>query len=184
MTKIITLHLEDHGQDFLWFKLKGAEIVDCGPFQASHWVGRHIAKAGQPEAAQIAWAKGDVILFPDSGRTLNYPVAKVEGQDDDQDGGEVSLPILSPGEMTLLELLSSTDETPIHNRRDQIVAGNLEAKGLANVAHCRVRGSTLRGYASITAEGRQVINDLATTASAAACSDGLRPAVKYGPVVE
>ena len=174
MDSIITLHLEDHGQDFLWFQVKDGQIVDCGPFQASTWVGMTIAKAGHAEGEQIAWAKGDTILFTDSGRTLKYPVAKVEGQDE----GELSFPILSTGEVTLLGLLAGTDEVAIHNKPDAVTAANLDAKGLAHWREQRTAGTDLRGYASATLSGREFANAMARFATAALCADGLRVSSK------
>jgi len=40
MAKHRKLHFEDQGQDFLWWEINDQdEVVDCGPFQASVWVG-------------------------------------------------------------------------------------------------------------------------------------------------
>lgn len=72
----IKLHLEDQGQDFLWFIVEGRTIVDCGPFQYSVWVGRKV----DPSTAK--WRKGSRVDFPPQRGTramrLNYPVVKVE----------------------------------------------------------------------------------------------------------
>lgn len=40
MPKITRIHFEDWGQDFLWWDIDPeGNVVDCGPFQASVWVG-------------------------------------------------------------------------------------------------------------------------------------------------
>lgn len=40
MVKRQRIHFEDQGQDFLWWDINELdEVIDCGPFQASVWVG-------------------------------------------------------------------------------------------------------------------------------------------------
>lgn len=37
------IHFEDNGQDFLWWTLDvEGNVIDCGPFQYSIWVGSHV----------------------------------------------------------------------------------------------------------------------------------------------
>jgi len=37
---VIRIHFEDNGQDFLWWDVdEHGNVLDCGPFQASIWVG-------------------------------------------------------------------------------------------------------------------------------------------------
>jgi len=43
MGKITRIHFDDQGQDFLWWDLdESGLVVDCGPFQASIWVGSKV----------------------------------------------------------------------------------------------------------------------------------------------
>lgn len=42
-TAVTEIKFEDHGQDFLWWKLdKQGVVVDCGPFQYTTWVGGRV----------------------------------------------------------------------------------------------------------------------------------------------
>ena len=68
----ITVELEDHGQDFLYFDIKNGKIVDTRPWQSFVWNGRTVLNPNI--------AKGERILFEDDhGRTLtlNYKLIKV-----------------------------------------------------------------------------------------------------------
>ena len=39
------INFEDRGQDFLWWVIdENYEVTDCGPFQASVWVGSQIER--------------------------------------------------------------------------------------------------------------------------------------------
>ena len=64
------LHLEDHGQDFLWFKVAGNKVVEAGPFQNWLWAGKELVPPKR-------WQKGSQIIWAD-GRVLNYRVTRVE----------------------------------------------------------------------------------------------------------
>lgn len=68
------LHLEDHGQDFLWFVVEGGRVIDAGPFQAKLWVGKL--------ATRTRFAPGDTIFLKDTGGqsvySLRYPVVRVD----------------------------------------------------------------------------------------------------------
>lgn len=77
------LHLEDQGQDFLWFIVSGNTIEEAGPFQNSVWAGMKILP---PDSYKGQWRKGSRVDFPEQGKgkahqramRLNYPVIKVE----------------------------------------------------------------------------------------------------------
>lgn len=67
------IYFEDHGQDFLWWDLnEKKEVVDCGPFQASVWVGSKVT-SDLEQGTQIDFiSKFDDIL------KLNYPIQTIE----------------------------------------------------------------------------------------------------------
>lgn len=69
---MITVYLEDHGQDFLEWDIEDGMVVDCRPFQGWLWKGMKVHNTNiQP---------GDIleITSPAGGRlTLNYPVESV-----------------------------------------------------------------------------------------------------------
>jgi hypothetical protein len=44
MSNKVKLHLEDHGQDFLWFVVEGDKVIEAGPFQNWLWAGKRRAK--------------------------------------------------------------------------------------------------------------------------------------------
>lgn len=70
---MITVHIEDHGQDFLEWDIKDGVVVDCRPFQGWLWNGTKVhneeIKPGQY-----------LIITPPGGQPtqLLYPVEKVE----------------------------------------------------------------------------------------------------------
>jgi len=69
---MITVHLEDHGQDFLEWDIKDGVVIDCRPFQGWLWNGTKVLNT------EIR--PGDILdIIPPSGgqTTLNYPVEKV-----------------------------------------------------------------------------------------------------------
>jgi hypothetical protein len=68
------IHFEDCGQDFLWWIIDDeGNVVDCGPFQASVWVGSTVymdeLEVGEPPMFNSRF--GDDQL-------LNYSVTKIE----------------------------------------------------------------------------------------------------------
>lgn len=69
---MITVYLEDHGQDFLEWDIEDGMVVDCRPFQGWLWKGTKVHNTNiQP---------GDILEItpPASGElTLNYPVESV-----------------------------------------------------------------------------------------------------------
>lgn len=69
----MTVELEDHGQDFLEFDIRGRHIVDARPFQADVWSGAEVIN----ETLQV----GDHIEFRSeysSGvKTLRYPIVAI-----------------------------------------------------------------------------------------------------------
>jgi hypothetical protein len=70
MTAKIKLHLEDHGQDFLWFIVEGSKVIEAGPFQNWLWAGKTVIPPKK-------WKRGSRVVWLD-GRTLNYPVTRAE----------------------------------------------------------------------------------------------------------
>lgn len=68
---VCTLHLEDHGQDFLEWDLDAQHrVVGCRPYQDSVWRGLQLARLPRP-------GERPELVKPGSNRWLNYPVAKV-----------------------------------------------------------------------------------------------------------
>jgi len=69
---MITVYLEDHGQDFLEWDIEDGTVVDCRPFQGWLWNGTKVLNTDiRP---------GDILkIVPASGGelTLNYPVESV-----------------------------------------------------------------------------------------------------------
>jgi len=69
---MITVYLEDHGQDFLEWDIEDGMVVDCRPFQGWFWKGTKVHNTNiQP---------GDILeitLPAGRRRTLNYPVESV-----------------------------------------------------------------------------------------------------------
>ena len=69
---MITIHFEDHGQDFLAWDIEDGVVVDCRPYQGWLWNGTKVLNTNiQP---------GDILEFigKDGGcLTLKYPVERV-----------------------------------------------------------------------------------------------------------
>jgi len=69
---MITVYLEDYGQDFLEWDIEDGMVVDCRPFQSWLWNGTKVHNTNiQP---------GDILEITSKtcGRTrLNYPVERV-----------------------------------------------------------------------------------------------------------
>lgn len=74
MSKVTRIYFEDHGQDFLWWDIDSlGAVVDCGPFQASVWVGScldlPIPEVGERPYFETKY--GDYL-------ELNYAIEKIE----------------------------------------------------------------------------------------------------------
>ncbi len=69
---MITVYLEDHGQDFLEWHVKDGVVVDCRPCQDWFWNGTKVHNESiQP---------GDILIITPVGKeltTLKYPVERV-----------------------------------------------------------------------------------------------------------
>lgn len=74
--KVTRIHIQDHGQDFLWWDVnEDGDVVDCGPFQASVWVGSELRLPVE------LLEPGDPINFVSPNgefMTLNYAIEKIE----------------------------------------------------------------------------------------------------------
>lgn len=71
------IHLQDCGQDFLWFIVETYEtgcskIIDAGPFQARFWRGRQITRF------EKVGKKPTIEVKCNDWRLLNYPITKIE----------------------------------------------------------------------------------------------------------
>lgn len=77
MPKHRKLHFEDQGQDFLWWEInEEEEVVDCGPFQASVWVGCQLVND-----AETGIVEGDYPVFMTKTGDflhLNYKIERIE----------------------------------------------------------------------------------------------------------
>lgn len=62
------IHLEDMGQDFLYFIVEGRKIIETHPFQGFVWNGRIIVSN---------LVVGGAITF-DDGNSLKYRITKIE----------------------------------------------------------------------------------------------------------
>jgi len=70
---MITVHFEDHGQDFLEWDIKDGVVVDCRPFQGWLWNGTKVHNTDIQD--------GDILQITTTDgveRTLKYPVERVE----------------------------------------------------------------------------------------------------------
>jgi len=78
---MITVYLEDRGQDFLEWDIEDGIVVDCRPFQGWLWNGTKVHNTNiQPcDILEITPAKevGTHTLSPVTPSTLNYPVERV-----------------------------------------------------------------------------------------------------------
>lgn len=77
MVKRQRIHFEDQGQDFLWWDINELdEVIDCGPFQASVWVGCQLIIDSESELLE-----GDRPFFMNQDGDLlelNYAIEKIE----------------------------------------------------------------------------------------------------------
>jgi len=70
---MITVHFEDHGQDFLEWDLEDGKVVDCRPFQAWLWNGSRVHSTNIRPGLLLD------ITTKSGGRTrLRYPIERVE----------------------------------------------------------------------------------------------------------
>lgn len=68
---MLTIVLEDHGQDFLEWDIKDGTVVGCRPFQGWLWNGTKVHNTNiQPGDMLVITTKGNRL-------TLNYPVERV-----------------------------------------------------------------------------------------------------------
>lgn len=82
-TKIISIHFEDKGQDFLVWDIDTASgiVVDCRPFQARIWNGTKVykyAKGKCPIISMVLTDKNNKQVLSKNKVTLNYKVTKIE----------------------------------------------------------------------------------------------------------
>ncbi len=69
---MITVHLEDHGQDFLEWDIEDGKVIACRPFQEWFW------KGTRAKAPARCWCYVPDITTNNGPRTrLRYPVEKV-----------------------------------------------------------------------------------------------------------
>jgi len=71
-----TVHLEDHGQDFLEWDIENGIVVACRPFQGWFWEGTKVHN--------IDIQPGDILEITLKGgerTTLNYPAERVEARE-------------------------------------------------------------------------------------------------------
>lgn len=74
MAKHRKLHFEDQGQDFLWWEInEEEEVVDCGPFQASIWVGCQLITD-----SETGLVEGDCPVFMNKQGEMKQLLYKVE----------------------------------------------------------------------------------------------------------
>ena len=77
--KRVRIHLEDQGQDFLWWDLEERDddysyaVVDCGPFQAWLWTEYFVEKKSVRKGHKPFISKDEK-----DGSFLNYPITKIE----------------------------------------------------------------------------------------------------------
>jgi hypothetical protein len=70
---LVTVELEDHGQDFLEWDIENGEVIACRPFQEGVWKGVKVHNE--------TFEPGTIldITLPDGRRsTLKYPVVRAE----------------------------------------------------------------------------------------------------------
>lgn len=77
MVKRQRIHFEDQGQDFLWWDIKELdEVIDCGPFQTSVWVGCQLIidnECGLLEGERPFLVNQDGVKM-----LLNYAIEQIE----------------------------------------------------------------------------------------------------------
>ncbi len=84
---MLTVHLEDHGQDFLEWDIEDGTVIDCRPYQGWLWKGTQVHNTDIKP--------GDILVItPPTGErtTLKYPVAKVDAGKD-----TLRTRVISPG---------------------------------------------------------------------------------------
>jgi len=72
--KVITVVLEDHGQDFLEWDIKDGVVVDCRPFQGWLWNGTKVHSTDIQPGLLL-----DITTTSGARTRLRYPVERVEG---------------------------------------------------------------------------------------------------------
>jgi len=72
---MITVHFEDHGQDFLEWDIEAGVVVDCRPFQGWFWNGTKVHSTDIQPGLLL-----DIATKSGGGRRtrLRYPVERVE----------------------------------------------------------------------------------------------------------
>lgn len=76
--KRVRIHLQDHGQDFLWWDLEECDdgcyrVTDCGPFQAWMWTQYFVDRDSVRKGKQPLITKDKIDCSP-----LKYPITRVE----------------------------------------------------------------------------------------------------------
>ena len=73
LAEIITVFLEDQGQDFLEWDIKDGVVVACRPYQGWLWEGTKVqnTEIHPGDYLEIQNKNGDQL-------TLNYPVERIE----------------------------------------------------------------------------------------------------------
>ena len=69
---MITVHLEDHGQDFLEWDIEDGTVVDCRPFQGWLWNGTEVHSTDIQPGLLL-----DITTTSGERTRLRYPVEKV-----------------------------------------------------------------------------------------------------------
>jgi len=70
---MLTVYLENHGQDFLEWDIEDGVVVGCRPFQESVWVGTEVYNPDIKPGQYLIVTTSDGLP-----RQLLYPVEKVE----------------------------------------------------------------------------------------------------------
>lgn len=74
-----SVEFEDHGQDFIWFDIKGGWVIGCYPFQSSVWEGRLVVNSSLPKVGgciEITARERKKGELPDL-MTIKYPIKQV-----------------------------------------------------------------------------------------------------------
>jgi len=75
---MITVYLEDHGQDFLEWDIEDGVVVDCRPFQGWLWKGAKVHNTNIQPGDLLEITRSLKTSFPAGGRLiLKYPVERV-----------------------------------------------------------------------------------------------------------
>jgi len=70
---MITVYLEDHGQDFLEWDIEDRFVVDCRPFQGWLWKGTYVFSTDIQPGLLL-----DIMTKDEQRTRLRYPVERVE----------------------------------------------------------------------------------------------------------